>query len=148
MSAGMQSQGGRCCADGLHCCTSSADSTSTSAPSSAVTKAFTSKPVPGYVECEWLLEDFRTTSVNDWKAMAAKSEADLMRMARKVIIHSRVVSQVRRDNERGPGHPSEDLLNPDLGGPSRDGDYPVPRTDIPPPLASAEIASLRVRRAM
>jgi hypothetical protein len=47
---------------------------------------------PGLVECEWLLEEYRDTVVNDVKAMLAKGEADLMRMSRKCLIHSRVLS--------------------------------------------------------
>ena len=47
---------------------------------------------PGVVECEWLLEEYRETVVNDVKAMLAKGEADLMRMSRKCLIHSRVLA--------------------------------------------------------
>merc|ERR1712100_565597 len=47
---------------------------------------------PGVVECEWLLEEYRETVVNDVKAMLNKGEADLMRMSRKCLIHSRVLS--------------------------------------------------------
>lgn len=46
---------------------------------------------PGVVECEWLLEEYRDAVVNDVKSIMAKSEADLMRMSRRVLIHSRVL---------------------------------------------------------
>lgn len=61
--------------------------------------------VPGYVECEWLLDDYRQMALNDIKAMMQKGEADLMRMARKVIIHSRTMAPggSAREGEEGPG---------------------------------------------
>lgn len=59
-----------------------------SAPANAPKTYFTA----GLVECEWLLEEYRDTIFNDVKALMTKGEADLMRMSRTVIIHSRVLS--------------------------------------------------------
>ena len=59
--------------------------------------------VPGAAECEWLLEDYRENCENEMRAMIAKGEDDLMRMARKVIIHSRILSSATaREGEEGP----------------------------------------------
>jgi hypothetical protein len=96
-------------------------------------------PIPGCDECEWLLDDFRSSTLNDVNAMLAKAEADLMRMTRKVIIHSRVLSQSNRTSEQGP----------DAGARASqfDANYPVPNADVPPISAAAELPSCRSRRA-
>jgi len=59
--------------------------------------------VPGSAECEWLLEDYRENCANEIRAMIGKGEDDLTRMARKVIIHSRILSSTAaREGEEGP----------------------------------------------
>ena len=47
----------------------------------------------GTFECEWLLEEYRDTVATDVKAMMVKAEADLVRMSRTVLIHSRLFNQ-------------------------------------------------------
>ena len=60
--------------------------------------------IPGYIQCEWLLQDFRNTVTSDIRQLMRKGEEDLMRMARKVIIHSRVLAPGGlREGEQGPG---------------------------------------------
>ena len=61
------------------------------------------KPVPGYVEAEWLLEEYRQASISEVRMTMQKAEGDLMRMARKCIIHSRMFAQTDRAGEAGPG---------------------------------------------
>ena len=76
--------------------------------------------VPGLVECEWLLEEYRQEMYEDVRALLRKGENDLMRMARKVIIHSRIVAKAdpikkeeldeRMKKLRGLGHSSAKLI--------------------------------------
>ena len=76
--------------------------------------------VPGLVECEWLLEEYRQEMYEDVRALLRKGENDLMRMARKVIIHSRIVAKAdaikkeeldeRMKKLRGLGHSSAKLF--------------------------------------
>ena len=40
-------------------------------------------PLPGYVECEWLLEEYRNEVLDDVRMLLRKGENDLMRMARR-----------------------------------------------------------------
>lgn len=61
-------------------------------------------PLAGMMECEWLIEEFRDACTSDMKGLLAKGEQDLMRMTRKVLIHSRVFgSQQDRSMELPPG---------------------------------------------
>jgi len=46
---------------------------------------------PGFMQCEWLLDDYKDTASNEMKQFILRSEADLLRMTRKVIIQSRVL---------------------------------------------------------
>ena len=60
--------------------------------------------VPGYIECEWLLDEYRRAIAGDVRAIMQKGEEDLMRMARKAIIHSRIIAPgTARAGEQGPG---------------------------------------------
>ena len=65
-------------------------------------------PVPGYQQCEWLLSDYRSSSLNDIKAMMRRNENDLLRMSRRVIIQSRVTARHARKVARGSKAPTED----------------------------------------
>lgn len=46
--------------------------------------------VPGFMQCEWLLEDFRAQVAQHVREHIDRSEADFLRLSRKVVIHSRV----------------------------------------------------------
>jgi len=48
--------------------------------------------VPGFVQCAWLLSDFRQQVRDQIQAQVRKGEVDLARMSRQVMIHSRVVA--------------------------------------------------------
>ena len=66
-------------------------------------QAYEDSKIPGYVQCEWLLEDFRQSVAGDVRQLMRKGEEDLMRMSRKVIIHSRILaSGEARTGEEGP----------------------------------------------
>jgi len=48
--------------------------------------------VPGFVQCAWLLSDFRQQVRDQIQAQVRKGEGDLARMSRQVMMHSRVVA--------------------------------------------------------
>ena len=54
-------------------------------------------PIPGYLQCEWLLSDFRNATANELKAALLKSESDLLRMSRKAIVQSRLLTRPKAD---------------------------------------------------
>eukprot|EP00325_Prymnesiales_sp_UTEX-LB-985_P020669 CAMPEP_0174735366 /NCGR_PEP_ID=MMETSP1094-20130205/64845_1 /TAXON_ID=156173 /ORGANISM="Chrysochromulina brevifilum, Strain UTEX LB 985" /LENGTH=628 /DNA_ID=CAMNT_0015938323 /DNA_START=81 /DNA_END=1967 /DNA_ORIENTATION=- len=51
---------------------------------------------PGYVQCKWLVSDFANNTANEFQVHVRRGEADLLRMSRHVLIHSRIVSERRR----------------------------------------------------
>jgi len=63
-------------------------------------KSSKSKMVPGFVQSEWLLEDYRASCSQDIKQYILRSETDLLRMTRKAIVQSRCCVQSIEANKK------------------------------------------------
>ena len=74
-------------------------------------------PIPGYLQCEWLLSDFRNATANELKAALLKSESDLLRMSRKAIGQSPPTRQRRTTHTTQclPRPPQQIIHADDLG---------------------------------
>ena len=51
------------------------------------------KSIPGLAEAEWLIEDYKLSVRADIKDIILRSELDLLRLARRTIIQSRVCTK-------------------------------------------------------
>jgi len=70
--------------------------------------------VPGLIQSEWLLSDYRSACTADMKQFILRSESDLLRLTRKVIIQSRVCVRAPKAKAEMP----REIEQPAVGGSS------------------------------